>query len=35
MLTYLNDKLVPRDIERIERNGFRDIVDLVGKSGGR
>jgi hypothetical protein len=31
MLTYLNDKLVPRDIEQLERDGFKPIVDLVGR----
>jgi hypothetical protein len=31
MLTYLSDKLMPRDLTRMERDGFAEIVRLIGK----
>jgi internalin A len=33
MLTYLNDKLMPRDVATMERDGFAEIVRLIGKRG--
>jgi len=35
MLAYLNDKLMPRDLARMERDGFAEIVSLIGKGGKR
>jgi internalin A len=35
MLTYLNDKLMPRDLAQMERDGFAEIVRLVGEGGRR
>jgi internalin A len=35
MLAYLNDKLMPRDLTRMERDGFAEIVRLIGKGGKR
>jgi hypothetical protein len=35
MLTYLNDKLMPRDLTRMERDGFVELVRLIGKGGKR
>jgi internalin A len=33
MLAYLNDKLMPRDLTRMERDSFAEIVRLIGKGG--
>jgi internalin A len=33
MLAYLNDKLMPRDLARMERDSFADLVRLSGKGG--
>ena len=35
MLTYLSDKLMPRDLTRMENDGFAEIVSLIGKGGRR
>jgi internalin A len=31
MLTYINDKLFPRDVVEMEKGGFAEIVKLIGK----
>jgi internalin A len=31
MLTYLNDKLMPRDLASMKRDGFAELVRLIGK----
>jgi hypothetical protein len=31
MLTFLNDKLMPRDLDKMERDGFADILTLIRK----
>jgi internalin A len=32
MLTYLNDKLFPRDFAQMERDGFKQLVDLINRT---